>query len=69
MAQTMSMGQAAGLAAIQSLEKDCDARLVDVASLRNQLVRIGQILEVPSVEADTRRDGWKNNFSKNKINT
>jgi len=68
MAQTMSMGQAAGLAAIQSLEKDCDARLIDVQSLREQLLKIGQILEVPSVEADTARNGWKNNFIKNKIN-
>jgi hypothetical protein len=68
MAQTMSMGQAAGLAASQSLEKDCDAKLIDVALLREQLVQIGQILEVPSVEADTARDGWKNNFVKNKIN-
>jgi hypothetical protein len=63
MAQTMSMGQAAGLAAIQSLQKDCDARLVDVSSLREELVQIGQILETPSVEADTARNGWKNNFS------
>jgi hypothetical protein len=69
MAQTMSMGQAAGLAAIQSLEKDCDARLIDVQSLREQLLKIGQILEVPSVEADTTREGWKNNFTKNTINT
>ena len=69
MAQTMSMGQAAGFAAVQSLQKNCDAKLIDVAALREQLVQIGQILEVPSVEADTARDGWKNNFSKNKINT
>jgi hypothetical protein len=68
MAQTMSMGQAAGLAAIQSLQKDCDAKLVDVALLREQLVQIGQILETPSVMADTTRGGWKNNFDKNKTN-
>ena len=69
MAQTMGMGQAAGLAAVQSLQKDCDARLVDVQTLREELLKIGQILEVPSVEADTKREGWKNNFSKSKINT
>ncbi len=62
MAQTMSMGQAAGLAAIQSLEKDCDARLVDVQSLREELLKMGQVLEVPPVEAVTTRNGWKNNF-------
>ena len=69
MAQTMSMGQAAGFAAVQSLQKDCDAKLVDVAMLREQLVQVGQILEVSSIEADTSRNGWKKNFSKNKINT
>src|SRR4029079_17911598 len=62
MAQTMSMGQAAGFAAVQSLQKDCDAKLVDVAMLREQLVQVGQILDVSSIEADTSRNGWKNNF-------
>lgn len=61
MAQTMSMGQAAGLAAIQSLEKECDAKDVDVDRLRNELVALGQVLEVPSSTADTSRMGWKNN--------
>ena len=56
------MGQAAGFAAVQSLQKDCDAKLVDVAMLREQLVQVGQILEVSSIEADTSRNGWKNNF-------
>lgn len=67
MAQTMSMGQAAGLAAIQSLEKDCDAGNVDVSQLRNELSALGQILEVPDCVADTSRNGWKNNFNTNKI--
>ena len=35
MAQTMSMGQAAGLAAVQCLQKDCAAKEIDVALLRN----------------------------------
>lgn len=65
MAQTMSMGQAAGLAAIQSLDSDCDAKDVDVEKLRNNLVEIGQILEVPDKIADTGRSGWKNNVSHN----
>ena len=64
MAQTMSMGQAAGLAAIQSLEKDCDAEHIDISQLRNELVQLGQILEPPSSTADTSREGWENNFSK-----
>jgi hypothetical protein len=66
MAQTMSMGQAAGLATVQSLKTDCDAKDVDVAMLRNELVRFGQILEVSGSIADTSRMGWKNNFSGNK---
>lgn len=61
MAQTMSMGQAAGLAAIQSLEKDTEAMQVDVKLLRDELFRLGQVLEVPEKIADTQRDGWKNN--------
>jgi FAD dependent oxidoreductase len=64
MAQTMSMGQAAGLAAIQSLDKDCDAKAINVSLLRDELNQLGQILEVPSVTADTSRNGWKNNFVK-----
>jgi len=61
MAQTMSMGQAAGLAAIQSLDDDCGTRDINVDILREQLVRHGQILELPDKIADTSRDGWKNN--------
>lgn len=60
MAQTMSMGQAAGLAAIQSLESDCDAKDIDISLLRNELAKIGQVLEVPDLIADTSRNGWKN---------
>ncbi len=61
MAQTMSMGQTAGFAALLSLKTDCDAKDVDVAMLRNNLVRFGQILEVPDFIADTSRKGWINN--------
>lgn len=66
MAQTMSMGQAAGLAAVQSLKEDCDAKDVDVERLRNELVQLGQVLEVPNSIADTSRNGWKNNLIRNK---
>src|SRR5262249_50256692 len=65
MAQTMSMGQAAGLAAVQSLKKSCDALLIDVNELRDELVKIGQVLEPPDEAADTSRNGWKNNLKKN----
>lgn len=65
MAQTMSMGQAAGLAAVQSLKMDCNAKDIDVTMLRDNLVRFGQILEEPNYVADTTRDGWKNNKNRN----
>ncbi|HEY3371481.1 MAG TPA: FAD-dependent oxidoreductase [Prolixibacteraceae bacterium] len=68
MAQTMSMGQAAGLAVIQSLNRGCDAKEVDVSLLRDQLVALGQILEIPASMADTSRTGWKNNLLRNKTN-
>ncbi len=63
MAQTMSMGQAAGLAAIQSLKKDCPAKEIDVALLREELISIGQVLDVPALSADISKTGWKNNFT------
>jgi hypothetical protein len=62
MAQTMSMGQAAGLAAVLSLQKDCAANAVDVKDLQQQLIAIGAVLEMPGKVADTMSDGWKNNF-------
>ena len=68
MAQTMSMGQAAGLAAVQSLNKDCDAKAVDVQLLRLELMKLGQVLEVPGALADTSRNGWKNNLTVQSIN-
>ena len=68
MAQTMSMGQAAGLAVIQSLKRECDAKDIDVSMLRNELVALGQILEVPHTTADTTRNGWKNNLNRIKTN-
>lgn len=66
MAQTMSMGQAAGLASIQSLKTDCDASEISISLLRNDLVALGQLLEVPENVADASRTGWKNNFVRNK---
>lgn len=62
MAQTMSMGQAAGLAAVLSLQKDCAANAVDIKVLQQQLIDIGAVLEMPDKVADTTRNGWRNNF-------
>ncbi|MCC6679500.1 MAG: FAD-dependent oxidoreductase [Phycisphaeraceae bacterium] len=58
MGQTMSMGQAVGLAAAMSLESDCGARDVDVTKLQDQLRQLGAVLETPKEAADTSRDGW-----------
>lgn len=63
MAQTMSMGQAAGLAAVQSLAQDCSASTIDVKTLQEHLLQLGAILELPDKMADTNKDGWKNNFN------
>ncbi|TVP97703.1 MAG: FAD-dependent oxidoreductase [Balneolaceae bacterium] len=61
MAQTMSMGQAAGTAALLSLETDNGSGNLDVQQLRNELSKLGALLEVPDKEADISRNGWKNN--------
>lgn len=62
MAQTMSMGQAAGLAAELSLDLDLAANEMDVVKLQNRLLEVGAILELPDSLADTSRNGWNNNF-------
>jgi hypothetical protein len=62
MAQTMSMGQAAGIAAVQSLQKDCDANKIDILQLQQELIQLGQLLQMPDRIAFTERNGWRNNF-------
>jgi uncharacterized protein YcgL (UPF0745 family) len=57
----MSMGQAAGLAALLSLDEDRDAKNIDVIKLQDSLIQLGAILEMPDKVADTSRDGWANN--------
>lgn len=61
MAQTMSMGQAAGLAAVQSLEKSQAAHTLDVITLREKLHRAGAVLELPAAKAFTGRNEWRKN--------
>ncbi|WP_332367582.1 FAD-dependent oxidoreductase [Spirosoma telluris] len=61
MAQTMSMGQAAGLAAVQSLRNDEAANCLNVNQLQQGLRDLGAILDIPDTVADTSRHGWKNN--------
>jgi hypothetical protein len=61
MAQTMSMGQAAGLAAAQSLQTEEPANGLTLSVLRESIVGLGGILEMPNQVADTSRNGWGNN--------
>lgn len=63
MAQTMSMGQAAGLAAVHSLQSDTDAAGVSVSGLQQALLKLGAILEIPEKIADTSRGGWGKNLT------
>jgi hypothetical protein len=63
MAQTMSMGQAAGVAAVQSLVDDCDAIDINLPNLRKELLTLGQILELPVNSASIHRNGWADNFN------
>lgn len=62
MGQTMSMGQAAGLAASLSLESDCSARAVEINELQTRLRALGAVLEVPSRVAETAARAWRENF-------
>lgn len=62
MAQTMSMGQAAGLAAVLSLELDMAAHALDHQKLQGRLLEIGAVLEEPALPAHTERNSWSKNF-------
>lgn len=62
MAQTMAMGQAAGLAAAVSLELDCTAGEVPAEKLQSGLTSIGAVLTVPDSRAFVGRDEWRRNF-------
>jgi len=59
MGQTMSMGQAAGVAAARSLHDDCGARDVSVARLRDELREMGAVLEMPAEVADVAANAWQ----------
>ena len=61
MGQTMSMGQAAGFAAAQSLEKDESACALDTARLREQLFAVGAVLQTPGQAARTGTAEWRLN--------
>lgn len=61
MAQTMSMGAAAGFAAAISLELNCGARELPISTLRERLRTSGAVLEMPSQVARTGAHEWPSN--------
>jgi hypothetical protein len=61
MAQTMSMGQAAGAAAALSLRRQCTARELPVDVLRRHLTDLGAVIEPPEKSAYTGRNEWMKN--------
>jgi hypothetical protein len=65
MGQTMSMGQAAGLAAAISLETDAGACNISIKELQDRLRRIGAVLERPRDMASTAAHAWRHNRGTN----
>ena len=63
MGQTMSMGQAVGLAAALSLEQDVGARDVPVEQLQARLIELGAVLEVPKELAAVGAHAWTSNLT------
>jgi len=61
MAQTMSMGAAAGCAAALSLELNCGARDLPIPALRERLRTTGAVLETPATVARTGAAEWAAN--------
>ena len=61
MAQTMSMGQAAGAAAAISVARDCGASEVPIDELQEQLTSMGGVLSQPGGIASIGRDEWMKN--------
>ena len=55
----MSMGQAAGVAASESLRVDCGAREISIPQLREVLQRMGAVLEFPTSVADVAVEAWR----------
>lgn len=61
MGQTMSMGQAAGLAAAISIEQNAGACELNTAVLRDRLRGLGAVLETPTEVAAIAADAWRDN--------
>ncbi|MFO1451856.1 MAG: FAD-dependent oxidoreductase [Opitutaceae bacterium] len=63
MAQTMSLGAAAGFAAALSLESDRGARSISIADLQERLRHSGTPLTLPGAVAFTASDDWCRNVT------
>lgn len=61
MAQTMSMGQAAGVAAALSLDTNRAVHEIEATGLRQRLEAMGAVIEPPAMVASTGRDDWYKN--------
>ena len=61
MAQTMSMGQAVGVAAALSRKGDTGAHEISIADLQTRLSALGAVVEPPRTIAHTGRNDWKRN--------
>jgi len=64
MGQTMSMGQAAGLASALSLERNEGAAELDTGELRDRLRAMGAVLEAPTRVASTAADAWRDHSAR-----
>ena len=66
MGQTMSMGQAVGLAAALSLERDVGARDVPIEPLQARLTELGAVLEMPEEIAAIAAHAWTSNLTRSR---
>ncbi|MEM6550760.1 MAG: FAD-dependent oxidoreductase [Planctomycetota bacterium] len=67
MGQTMSMGQAAGLAAAYSLESDAGAGGLDVGRVQERLHRVGAVIKPPTTVAETAADAWRHHHRRREV--
>ncbi|MEM1211596.1 MAG: FAD-dependent oxidoreductase [Planctomycetota bacterium] len=67
MGQTMSMGQAAGLAAAYSLEADTSAKSLEVGKLQERLDALDAVLEPPTKIAETAADAWRHHHRRREL--
>ncbi|MEM1026723.1 MAG: FAD-dependent oxidoreductase [Planctomycetota bacterium] len=67
MGQTMSMGQAAGIAAALSLQADAGACDLPVSELQGRLQAIAAVIEPPTDVAETAADAWRHHHRRTEV--